>query len=198
MSSYLLSIGYENDNYSCFIKKIGALSGHFYPSKNKIVINKCKIDSLYQGNILAFLTIFHELNHFKIRYDIKLGKTDENITRILKENLLSKCIPDYYDTNYDFISEEVYVNILACNDLLTLIDNLKLNMSNNDLNKLKLELINYKNNYKVYERNISTLNMRYNCMDFRDIFDKLILENPQWFSYPQIASSYRKRRRLQK
>lgn len=38
--------------------------------------------------------IFHELNHFKNAYDMKLGRTNKDVIRVIKETLLTIATQD--------------------------------------------------------------------------------------------------------
>ena len=74
MSSYLEDINYCKDKYSCVIKDLPSHCwGEFSSKNNEITINEVVIQDIYSGKINSMTTIFHELNHFKSWYDIKLG-----------------------------------------------------------------------------------------------------------------------------
>ena len=193
MKEYLKDTEYENEHCSSIVKNTGIYSGYFVYINNIIAINEYIIKNLYyKGDILGLLTILHELNHFKMKYDIMLGQTDENINRVLKENLLRLCIDSYYDDNYKFISEEVYADIQACNDLLKIIDMFEMKVRKKDLMEIKTQLEYYKIKYEYYKREVKGLDI-VGSIKFNELFDTLILDHPEWLSYSQIASEYGKR-----
>ena len=53
-----------------------------------ILLDKKVINDIYLGKINSMTTIFHELNHFKVLYDIKLGRITIDLIRCIKEQLL--------------------------------------------------------------------------------------------------------------
>lgn len=187
---------------------------------NLLVINECVIKELYTGDLEQFIAIFHELNHFKVKYDIRLSEINEDIVRIIKEKLIRESSRDpfneigslksikkgymyvndnYYRDNYELYSEEVYVNIKAQEDFLFMLKSLTKNPN------IQLEIVNFfqkeykgtfeknKNNYNNHQRDFKS-NFQFNSyfLSYEEAFDSLIKDNPDWLQYPQIAIEYYK------
>ena len=122
MKSYLEDTKFFNEKYSCVVKKIPSYRrGEFDLQNNEITINEDVINDIYSGNITSMTTIFHELNHFKSKYDIKLKRINKDLIRSVKERLLREAFQDsfdemkkgyqnikddYYECNYTVFSEE--------------------------------------------------------------------------------------------
>ena len=110
MFSYLENTKYYTDKYSCIIKDLPVyLRGEFNPNNNVITINEKVIKDIYSGKIDAFITIFHELNHFKSEYDIKLGKINSDIIRTIKEELLRASSQDPFSEMKSIKSGTKYI-----------------------------------------------------------------------------------------
>lgn len=144
MSSYLEDTKYYIDKYSCVIKNLPSYRrGEFNPKNNVITINEKVINDIYSGKIDAFITIFHELNHFKSEYDIKLGKINNDIIRTIKEDLLRASSQDpfsemkgikyinddYYKCNYTVFSDEKIAEINAINNFISFMEIIGINLS---------------------------------------------------------------------
>lgn len=85
MGTFLENTEYSNDKYSCTFKRMNlGYGGSFSPENNEITINEDVIKKLYRGNLSEMADIFHELNHFIIKYELKLGKINQDLVRIIK------------------------------------------------------------------------------------------------------------------
>lgn len=205
----MVSIGYLPKN----------IKGFFRRTDNFLMINEQVIKDIYNGNIEEFIPIFHELNHFKINYEIQSELINYDISRILKERLIREVSSDpynekssyktkkfgnnyindyYYKDNYVNYSEEVVANIEAKKNLGVLLQQLA-----NSRGKLNEEVTEFVNNYlsevlyeenKKYSTHIRDLNNNIlfndNYLDFESAFDFLIKYNPDWLDYPQISVEY--------
>lgn len=145
MGLFLLDTKYSNDTYDVYIKKLNnRVRGEFYRANNTLIINESVIFKIYNGDLESFLTIFHELNHFKLKYDILNGVINLDTCRIVKEmlimnddlnsssynNTFKKSISRndfYYYDNYRVFSEEVIANINSKFDFVTMIRRLLIN-----------------------------------------------------------------------
>lgn len=113
-----------------------------------MIINKSVIREFYDGDLEEFTTLFHRLNDFKVKYDIRLSEINEDIVRIIKERLIRESNQDpfgeidspktikkgslyvnddYYRDNYELYFGEVYVNLKAQEDYLFLLKSLTKN-----------------------------------------------------------------------
>lgn len=194
------------------------MGGYFCDRKNLgnlLVINEHKIKDIYFGDIEKLIVLLHELNHFKVKYDILLGKINEDIARIIKERLIREASSDsfdekgsikiadnllnddYYNDNYYTYSEEIYVQIEAIKDFSLIIGALAKNSEDQNA------LISFIQN--GYKDEINELTKRYNnhkrdfqwsfyfnsyYLNFEEAFDLLILDHKEWLKYPGIAIEY--------
>ena len=140
-----------------------------------MIINKSVIRELYDGDLEEFTTLFHGLNHFKVKYDIRLSEINEDIVRIIKERLIRESNQDpfgeidspktikkgsmyvnddYYRDNYELYSGEVYVNLKAQEDYLFLLKSLTKKTD------IQAEIVNlFQSEYKnAFERKIKNYN----------------------------------------
>jgi len=195
------------------------IKGFFRRTDNFLMINEQVIKDIYNGNIEEFIPIFHELNHFKINYEIQFGIINYDISRILKERLIREVSSDpynekgtyktkkssniytnddYYKDNYVNYSEEVVANIEAKKNLGMLLQCIA-----SSRGKLDEEVIGFVNEYlsevldeenKKYSNHIRDLNNNIlfndNYLDFESAFDFLVKYNSNWLDYPQISVEY--------
>lgn len=206
MSTYLEDTEYYKDKYSCIVKKLPTYRrGEFNPKNNIIIINEAVIQDIYSGNIDSMITIFHELNHFKSKYDIRLGKVNNDIIRTIKEDLLrianrdlfkfnkdsSFIDDDYYKCNYTVFSDEKIAEINAINNLLFFIQIVDIELSEQHLQQLKDQIKNNNSQYNNYLRDLRLI-FNYNnyFSDFEEIFDIMIKRNPDWLAIPQLSIEY--------
>lgn len=223
MKTFLESNKIE-DECLVFIKRLPkGTKGYFLESKksnNFLVINECVIKELYDGDIEQFIAIFHELNHFKVKYDISLSEINDDIVRIVKEKLIRESSrdpfneigsiksikkgyiyvnDDYYGDNYKLYSGEVYANIKAQEDYLFMLKSITNNPD------IQADIINFfqseykgtleknKKYYDNHQRDFRS-NFKFNSffLSYEEAFDLLIKNNPDWLQYPQIAIEYYK------
>ena len=211
MHIFLNNNGFNTDKYTVIIKDLPKKNkGFFLDSEeydNLLVIDEEVIKSIYDGHIEDLLIIFHELNHFKVKYDIKSGVINENIVRIIKEKLIrtSKDIysfssldsNDYYYDNYNVYSEEVYVSLQAKKSFLYMLKSLTNNkLIQLEFTKLFAEEYKYEisKDTKRYNNHLRDLSSRSDFNDyylnFEAAFDLLVVDNPNWLDYPQISIEY--------
>jgi len=192
MGSYLENTEFYNDKYSCIIEDLPLyLKGKFNSKNNVITINKKVINDIYLGKINSMTIIFHELNHFKVLYDIKLGRINKDLIRSQKENLLSmasqkpvnkiKTIKadskftddDYYKYNYKVFSEEKIVEINAINNLISFIKMVGIKLSPQHLQELKNNFLKNINQYNNHLRDLrSNLNLKFSLQKLLLIVQK--------------------------
>ena len=184
--------------------------GQFNPENNIITINEAVIEDIYLGKINSMTTIFHELNHFKIKYDTELGGVNKDIIRTIKEHLLrstsqdpfdeKKCFfkkdcfyisDDYYKCNYRLFSDEKIAEINAINNLILFIEIIGIKISEQHLKQLKEKIEKNTNQYNNYLRDMR-LNFHFNdfFLDFEEAFDVMIKYNPKWLEIPQLNIEY--------
>lgn len=208
MQSYLNDIEERNGiNNSCVIKQMshskrGGFTFKTDTKTNLIIINEDVVKKMYHGNILEMITIFHELNHFKIRYDLRLGKVNKKLERIAKEKLIDLAPSpislgikglesDYYHENYSLISEEKTVEMDAINNVLEFCQITGISIKEEDQKSLQKRVATekrlYQNHLRDFKNNIS-FNDYY--LDFDSAFDFLIKYNPSWIEWPQINIEY--------
>lgn len=217
MNDFLESSGFNNDKCVVDFKKLSNLKKGFYfgsEENHLLVINEEVIRNIYDGDIEEFMAILHELNHFKVQCDIKSGKINEDIVRIIKEKLIRKSArdpfgeidsikskktgyeyvnDDYYCDNYDVYSEEIYVNLQAKKDLLFIIKSLTKDTSiQQKITKVfedgyKDEIERYNNHERDFTNSL-IFNSFY--LSYEEAFDLLVTDNPDWLSYSQLNIEY--------
>lgn len=211
---------HNEDSFDVYFKKLPRyIKGHFIKDNNVLVISDSVIKNIYDGYLDDLEVIFHELNHFKIKYEILDSVINKDTCRIVKEMLIReerhdpfnelgslkslKCKPSYvndcyYDDNYMNYSEEVVARISASNDLILFIklfvifakrDNEQINKA---LDKILEEMIKEdKIRYANHIRDFNRdLSFNSNYLDFDEAFDILVKYNPKWLEYPQISIEY--------
>ena len=207
MQEFLLDTKFNCDKVNVIIDKIDNIAiGCFCHSKNNnlMIIDEDLIKEIYtDGKIENFFVIFHELNHFKTKYEIKNGVLNKNIVRILKEDLIRNTLDynkhnnKYYQINYNLYSGEVYANIQAYKDLILFIKSISMDeiiqtkiikrIMNLQYKRIKKEIEYYSDEKRnlTYVGDINDNYSNYDC-----IFDYLVSFNPQWLTYPQIGIEY--------
>ena len=222
MGLFLNNTKYSNNIYDVYIKDLPKhIHGIFYgdDNKNDLVINDKTIKSMYDGDLEKFMSILHELNHFKVKYDILDGGINLDLCRIVKENLLRDEDRDpfneigsykslkgkrsyindfYYEKNYRNYSEEVYVDICSKRDFMLFMRVLYIFFyRNNDstmnaMDKLLDELIRDDLvRYNNHIRDLTTsLSFNSNYLSFYEAFDVSVKYHPEWLKYPQISVEY--------
>ena len=219
MGLFLLDTKYSNDTYDVYIKKMNnRIGGKFCRDNNALFINESVILKIYNGDLESFLTIFHELNHFKLKYDILSGVVNLDTCRIVKEMLImddelnsssynnsfktfkknTSINNFYYYDNYKFFTEEVVANINSKFDLVAMMRRLLINYNlyrdtrEDACSKLFNEIIS--DDYLNYENSIRDVSTCYyfnsNNIDFNEAFDILVKYHPEWLKYPQIGIEY--------
>ena len=152
--------------------------------------------------------IFHELNHFKINYELKLGKINQDLVRIAKEELLSISISDpwakkenikkgmaytnyYYECNYRVFSEEKVAEINAIKNLIFFLKAADIELSEFDKHELERRIANNNCQYENYLRDFRYhFNFNNNFLDFEEAFDIMINYNHDWIKCPQLDIEY--------
>ena len=123
MEIFLTENKCNNDGYKVIIKELPKSNrGFFNKFNNTLVINEDAIRCFYYskgGDLNQFIVIFHELNHFKFKYDILNGTINQDICRIMKERLLraidknSKLSPADLSKMFGATEEEIVKQICA-------------------------------------------------------------------------------------
>ena len=219
MCFFLEDTKYSDDTYDVYFKKLPRkVKGEFSNKENILIISDDIIKSIYDGNLDDIDTIFHELNHFKVKYELRSGVINKDVCRIAKETLirydegrpnhkLGKILKGkdiyiddfYYRDNYLNYSEEVIVRIRASKDMILFSKMLVIfgNLSNKNKafevldNKLNDMIKDDKIRYNYYNRDLR-LNPMFNnnFLDFDEAFDFLVKYNPEWLKAPQISVEY--------
>lgn len=210
MRTYLEDTKYSEDKCSCVIKRCKGFVGDFNPKNNRITINEQNIDNIiYLGNINSMDAIFHELNHFKLKYDMRLGKINKDVIRNIKESLIRSStaqnpfndknikegitvIDDaYYNCNYDLYSGEKIAQINAINNLISFVEIAGIELSEQHLHELQKSL---KDNIEQYNNYLRDLRFNYEFndyfLDFEEAFDVMIKFNPGWLAFSQLNIEY--------
>ena len=207
MSAYLANTPFENISSYCIVTKHD-YAGTFLDNDtiNLIIINEDVVKEMYKGNIWAITTLLHELNHFKVKYDLKLGYINSDLVRILKERLIStsstypsfikSCHHEnienkYYDNNYKYFSEENYVDMASIESFLYMIKNSKLKITKQQAYGIYKIMEKKESDYNFHIRDVSD-NLNFNSyeVDFEEAFDLLVKDNPDWLEYPQLQIEY--------
>ena len=158
---------------------------------NLIIISENTVKKLYDGDYEQLISIFKQLNHFKVKYDIKLGDSSEIITRILKEKLVKR-VNNNQSNEFESYSEELHTRMCAKNNFLQILELLTDNKeifriySSNINEKHVEEYTKYKEHLTYYQTNL--FNEFY--LEFDKAFEMLVKRNPEWLKYPQIAQEY--------
>lgn len=210
METFIENTEYSNDKYSCTFKQMRlSRGGEFSPENNEITINEEVIKKLYYGNLSEMTTIFHELNHFKIKYELKLGKINQDLVRIVKEKLLrisnsdlfdeknsikrgmTYINDDYYKYNYIVFSEEKVVEINAIKNLIFFLKAADIELSEFDRHELERRIADNKQQYENYLRDLRyNLNFNNYFLNFEEAFNIMIIHNPDWLKCPQLDIEY--------
>lgn len=186
---------------NCILKSYASFS----EEDNKVIISQDVLAAIYSGNLVYLITVFHELNHFKFKYDIKNGVIDEDLTCILKERLLREtfylCSEDelsedvliekdfYYEYNYEKYSEELVANINMIDNVYEIFRLSNISMNSYDMEKLMI----------IREENTALLRNPYRNFkflytseykDYNQVFEICIKYNKEWLKFPQIAAQY--------
>ena len=211
MHKFLDNYNFGSDKCTVMIIPLSKKNKGFFLNSEKygnlIVINEEVIRNIYDGHIEDFIVIFHELNHFKIKYDIESGIINEDTVRIIKEKLIRTSEDRYsfnpqdsnyyYCDNYEVYSEEIYANLQAKKDFLLMLKSLTDNkliqeeFSSIFEEEYKDEMANEKKRYNNHIRDLSSRSdFNDYSLSFEDAFDLLVTDNPKWLKYPQISIEY--------
>ena len=207
MNCYLSNTPLRNISGYCIVTKHDC-AGTFLDKDNinLIIINEDIVKEMYKGTIWAITTLLHELNHFKVKYDLKLGYINSDLIRILKERLIStsstypsfikSCYCEntenkYYDNNYKYFSEENYVDMASLADFLYIIKNSKLKITKQQAYGMYKLMEKKESDYSFHIRDVSD-NLNFNSyeVDFEEAFDLLVKDNPDWLEHPQLQIEY--------
>lgn len=184
--------------------------GRWVSKYNEITINEDVVRNIYEGNMRDMITIFHELVHFQMFYDINYRKlVNEDTIRIVKEELIEDYIREnnlrsnksYYKDNYVYLSSEIYaekegINLLV--EFLYLVYKSVIG-SKKDLydkmyvieEEIRKDTPDYEKRYKKklrYFREIKEFTDKW--VSYEEVFDYLVKFNSEWLEYPQISAQY--------
>lgn len=176
-----------------------------------ITINEDVVTKLYKGNILEILTLFHELNHGLIKYEIAKGTINYDLNRCLKEilitsienkelvriknnlknNFFTEGFYHYYSDNYSVYSEEKVADIMAINEFLTFINHFNIKITDSEQKELQKILKQNQQEYKNYLRDVRHI-IVFNSyfIDFEEAFDIMIKEHPEWLKFKGLQTEY--------
>lgn len=183
------------DNISFEIANLtDEVGGLYNVNKQKITINSKVIQELFEGNLKGLAIIFHELNHMKVKADLINDVYNISQYRILKEILVrnatidefeyakkSRSFVNYYYSNYESYSEEIYVEMLALLELTMVIDDLGFSLPDNFIKYITKELKSLQNEWSNLDRDFTYVsnNNNYN-MNLFEAFDEYFNMNKQW------------------
>lgn len=184
--------------------------GRWVSKYNEITINEDVVRNIYEGNMRDMISIFHELVHFQMFYDINYRKlVNEDTIRIVKEELIGDYIREnnlrsnksYYKDNYVYLSSEIYaekegINLLV--EFLYLVYKSVIG-SKKDLydkmyvieEEIRKDTPDYEKRYKKklrYFREIKEFTDKW--VSYEEVFDYLVKFNSEWLEYPQISAQY--------
>lgn len=184
--------------------------GRWVSKYNEITINEDVVRNIYDGNMRDMISIFHELVHFQMFYDINYRKlVNEDTIRIVKEELIEDYIREnnlrsnnsYYKDNYVYLSSEIYaekegINLLV--EFLYLVYKSVIG-SKKDLydkmyvieEEIRKDTPDYEKRYKNklrYFREIKEFPDKW--VSYEEVFDYLVKFNSEWLEYPQISAQY--------
>lgn len=185
-------------------------SGRWVSKYNEITINEDVVRSIYEGNMRDMITIFHELLHFQMFYDINYRKlVNEDTIKIVKEELIGDYIrknslrsnKSYYKDNYMYLSDEIYaekegINLLV--EFLYLVYKSVIESKKDLYDKMYVIEEEIRKNTPDYEERYKN-KLRYfremkefpdKWVSYEDVFDYLVKFNSEWLEYPQISAQY--------
>ena len=100
---------------------------------------------------------------------------------------------DYYIDNYDFISTEKLANIEGINLLLKLFKMMKIELTDEDIDKLDSFRLIEKLKYEINLRNFTGhKKIVSSYLSYEEAFDFLIKDHPEWLDYKQLQIEYYK------
>ncbi len=209
MREYLKNTNYNNTLSKCIIAKIPikSIKGQYIDEDNTIIIDEDVIKNIYNGKILELRTLFHELNHFKVFFDLRLEKINFDLIRIAKEKLISlseddriKDIkqnefalgnPQYYEDNYKLYSEEKFVDNEAIKNFIYFCQLAGIQLEQSNIEYLEKRVSTNLREYGNYLRDFKQ-NFNFNSyyLDFEEAFDIMFKKNPKWIQCPQLKIEY--------
>ena len=158
-----------------------------YSYQNIMYLCKEELEQMYfLGLYRPLKTIFHELCHISQYRDIHINsEVSKRSSILIKDEILSSLINNYYEDNYERILSEVEAEIFSIQDLLTMF--------------AKFGIV-FKNNQNPYQKTIAILKQNINN-DMRivggkeilldEVFDDTIINHPKFLNiYPQLALEY--------
>ncbi len=210
MKTYLANAGLNRDNYSFIIDKLPfSTFGLYSESDNKITINEKIVKQIYSGKINLIQIIFHELTHFKIAIDKKVGYSNEWVVRCIKEEIISNvCLSNelnravienesyfegvFCNPSYEFTSEETIADIQGNKYLLLFLEYIGINLKPSILKKIKTSLEKNLNDYNNHKTKFQLMNLIIPpSFSFDNIFDSIIINMPELLiKYPQLKFEY--------
>lgn len=210
MKTYLANADLNRDDYSFVIDKLPfSTFGLYSESDNKIIINERVVKQIYSGKVNLMQIIFHELTHFKIAIDKKVGYVNEWVVRCIKEEIISNvCLSNelnrsiienesyfegaFCNPSYEFTSEETIADIQGNKYLLLFLEYIGINLKPSVLNKIKISLEKNLNDYNNHKTKFRLMNLIIpTSFSFDTIFDSIILNSPELLiKYPQLKFEY--------
>ena len=159
-----------------------------YSHENKIWLCDEDVRRLYKYGFFRLIeTIFHELMHVSQYKDIMIDKKDdERCITMIKDEILSNILEDYYQDNHLVLLSEVEANIAYRKNLLAFFE------------KINLTLVDKKGDYQgaideykkllKYKRRMVDKKMH----DLDEIFDNKIMFHPEYLGvYEQLNTEYK-------
>ncbi len=200
MNDYLIKSGNINEKGSCEIVTFnGRRAGDCINTKNRL--DEEVVKNVFLGNICELFNITHEIIHFKYNVDTFNGKINKDIMKHLKEYLIEDDVMnagyyfqyDYYIDNYDFISTEKLANIEGINLLLKLFKMMKIELTDEDIDKLDSFRLIEKLKYEINLRNFTGhKKIVSSYLSYEEAFDFLIKDHPEWLDHKQLQIEYYK------
>lgn len=147
---------------------------------NKIWLNTNEINDLYYNqNLIILITLFHEVTHGIQHKNIFNGNQniDQLIILEIKDHILSKYLPNYYQENYDNISSEIEADFYGYKLTSQYINS---NITNQEITNKYINILNYKRKINRKIQDIDT------------IFNEFIKNHPEILNqHPQLKYLYK-------
>lgn len=187
-------VGNTNINLECVIldnvNNNKLVDSYFY---YKLILSEKIVKDLYDGNKLAWMPIFYELERMQQRYLIFNCKCDIDIIKIIKEMIMRslddelKCMDMNIDNSY---YSKIVANRRAFYNLILLYRQLGQKMSQLQLTNLK-EKLNVSVVTLCDENEIHFIDEANQAFGIDELFEEFIYFNPKWLDlFPQLQIEY--------
>lgn len=159
-----------------------------YSYQNEMYLCKEELEQMYNMGLFRPLkTIFHELCHVAQYSEIAIKhETSKRISTIIKDEILSSYLANYYDENYERLLSEAEAELYSIQAILTMFENFGIVFKNNQ-NPYKNVVDKLRQSMDSTMRKVGD-----EMIPLEEIFDYFIIHHPELFEvYPQLALEYR-------